>query len=160
MDTTSAQSSQPPGGHRKQLCVWQYQLHGFRSTGLHDQLSSPNISKTCWRTPPHPSSVPASSVLWNRPRDMWSCSQIAECGHCSRCGARMTMRYCHQLDELSIAANTVDKSMKPLPRPETHVFLREKAAWFELPDDGIKRYHQFSHRFEEKLDKWKQARKI
>jgi hypothetical protein len=72
----------------------------------------------------------------------------------------MTMKYHHQPEELGIAAGTVDKSAKPLPRPKDHIFVEEKASWFELPDDGLERFDEFRPPFRDRLDEWRQAQKI
>lgn len=160
MDTTLAQSSKPQAAIEGSCACGK-----IKYIGSEVPVSMTNCHcQTCRKLAGAPyltwTSVPTSSVQWNTPPDMWSCSQIAERGHCSHCGACMTMKYCHQPDQLGIAAGTIDKSTTPLPRPKKHIFLQEKAAWFELPDDGIERFDQFSHPFQEELDKWKQARKI
>jgi hypothetical protein len=104
--------------------------------------------------------VPRASVEWNTPPDIWSCSQIADRGHCSRCGACMTMKYHHRPEGLAIAAGTIDRSAQLLRRPESHIFLQEKAPWFELLDDGLDRFDEFDQPFQEKLDVWKKAQNL
>ena len=105
-------------------------------------------------------SLPAASVSWNMAPEKWTCSPVAERGHCSQCGAIMTMIYHFQPEELGVAAGTIDKSTEPLPRPQEHIFLQEKASWFELPDDGLERFAAFSPPFQKELDEWKQAQKL
>ena len=103
-------------------------------------------------------SVQTDSVEWRAgPPDVWKGSPIAERGHCSRCGSTMTMRYHHQPEELGIASGTIGKSAAPLPRPKEHIFLQDKAVWFELPDDGLQRFDEFDPPFQHELDEWKRT---
>lgn len=48
-------------------------------------------------------------------------------------------------DLLGIAAGTIDWPEHGgggwgVARPSCHIFLREKAGWFEVPGDGLERY--------------------
>lgn len=40
-----------------------------------------------------------------------------------------------------------------------HIFLTEKAGWFDVPDDGAKRWEGFSEGFKEKLEGWRRESK-
>lgn len=45
------------------------------------------------------------------------------------------------LPRVGIAAGTLDDdAMGQVPSPEAHIFLKEKAPWFEVPDDGAERF--------------------
>ncbi|KAJ5241395.1 uncharacterized protein N7469_002986 [Penicillium citrinum] len=45
-------------------------------------------------------------------------------------------------DITAIAAGTLDddKSQSSIPTPSAHIFLSEKASWFQVPDDGAERW--------------------
>ncbi|CAI7604652.1 unnamed protein product [Penicillium glandicola] len=38
---------------------------------------------------------------------------------------------------------TLDEGKTQIPLPSHHIFLSEKASWFELPEDGAKRWDKF-----------------
>ena len=101
--------------------------------------------------------IEKASVQWSSLPDLWKFSKIADRGHCSQCGSSMTMQYHLQPARLSIAASTIDKSTAPVPQPEEHIFLNEKASWFQMPDDGLSRFDEFDPSFQDKLNRWKKA---
>ena len=51
-------------------------------------------------------------------------------------------------DRTSITAGTITKTTPPPPRPKKHIFLSEKATWFDVPDDGAERCELFGMAFE------------
>ena len=50
---------------------------------------------------------------------------------------------------------TVQRSDPPLPRIDSHIFLKEKVAWYVLPDDGAQRYDEFHAECVVPLEEWK-----
>lgn len=99
--------------------------------------------------------VDKASLTWNAPPKLLKLSAIAERTICQNCGSSMTMQYHFQPQRLSIAAGTIDGSTAPLPQPGEHIFLSEKASWFNLPQDGINRFDEFDPPFQRKLETWK-----
>ena len=69
------------------------------------------------------------------------------------------MQYKLQPDKISITAGSIDgESVKGvLVKPSEHIFLGEKAGWFEIPDDGLERYARFCTEFDGKLENWKKG---
>ncbi len=69
------------------------------------------------------------------------------------------MRYDFQPQIISIAAGSIDEeSIKgELVKPTEHIFLSEKAAWFEIPDDGLKKFEKFPDGFGKKVEEWKKS---
>lgn len=69
-------------------------------------------------------------------------SDIAERSFCSRCGAPVTMTYSFYEDEVSLTMSSVDlESLKcEPPVVKKHIFLREKAPWLMLAEDGAERW--------------------
>lgn len=42
---------------------------------------------------------------------------------------------------VGVPAGTIDLgSEEGVPRPDCHIFLGEKAGWFEVPEDGLERF--------------------
>jgi hypothetical protein len=39
-------------------------------------------------------------------------------------------------------------------KPDEHIFLKEKAAWWIVPDDGIVRHEAFDETFQRRLEGW------
>jgi len=72
-------------------------------------------------------------------RKVLKLSAVAERTFCSGCGAPITMTFPSDPHELALCMSTVDlASLKTEPAPKVvkHIFLREKAPWFVLADDG------------------------
>lgn len=75
-------------------------------------------------------------------REILKLSDIAERSFCSRCGTPISMIYSFYEDEVSLTMSSVDlESMicEP-PTVRKHIFLREKAPWLVLGDDGAERW--------------------
>jgi hypothetical protein len=64
------------------------------------------------------------------------------------------MRYDHQPESIGIAAGTIDEgSVKGvLPKADHHIFLHEKAGWYDLPDDDTGKFATYRPAFQEELD--------
>ncbi|KAF1933701.1 S-adenosyl-L-methionine-dependent methyltransferase [Didymella exigua CBS 183.55] len=78
-------------------------------------------------------------------REILKLSDIAERSFCSRCGAPISMALSFHEDEISLTMGSVDlESMScELPKIGKHIFLREKAPWLVLGDDGAERWETF-----------------
>lgn len=46
-------------------------------------------------------------------------------------------------DAEGVAAGTLDDVKGRIPSPSAHIFLAEKASWYELPDDGAERWEEW-----------------
>ncbi|KAF2463921.1 S-adenosyl-L-methionine-dependent methyltransferase [Lindgomyces ingoldianus] len=70
-------------------------------------------------------------------------SDAAERTFCSTCGSPITMVYLFEgrKEGTSLTMGSVDtESLKcEMPKVRKHIFLGEKAPWFELSDDGVER---------------------
>ncbi|KAH7378429.1 S-adenosyl-L-methionine-dependent methyltransferase [Phaeosphaeria sp. MPI-PUGE-AT-0046c] len=79
-------------------------------------------------------------------------SEVAERTYCSSCGTPISMVYSFFPDEVSVTMGSVDLSSFTceLPKVKNHIYLREKAPWFVLPDDGTDRWgtFEFAHLIE------------
>ena len=64
------------------------------------------------------------------------------------------MRYDHQPESIGIAAGTIDeRSVKgELPKADHHIFLDEKAGWYDLPGDETGKFAKHRPAFQEGLD--------
>lgn len=64
------------------------------------------------------------------------------------------MKYDHQPGAIGLAAATIDEmSVKgELPKVDHHIFLDEKAGWYDLPDDNLERFAQHRPKFQKALD--------
>ncbi|KAI1623295.1 Mss4-like protein [Exophiala viscosa] len=95
-----------------------------------------------------------SQVTWTQQPDKWSCSDIAGRGYCKMCGSTMSMIYHFEKEQTYICLGTVVETDHSL-QPGAHIFLKDKAPWFTIADDGARRRDTFSLEFEEKIKKWK-----
>jgi hypothetical protein len=76
-------------------------------------------------------------------------SDVAERTFCSGCGTPITMVYNFDKDDVSVTMGSIDPDSficEP-PKIKNHIFVREKAAWDVLPDDGAERWGtcEFAH---------------
>ncbi|KAI4284264.1 MAG: hypothetical protein L6R38_001541 [Xanthoria sp. 2 TBL-2021] len=84
-------------------------------------------------------------------------SDIAERTICGECGSSITMKYGFDETNIGIAAGAMDEgSLKgEVMKVTGHIFVEQKPSWYEIPEDGVKRWERFSDGFEEKLDMWR-----
>lgn len=54
------------------------------------------------------------------------------------------MAYKNMPELIGIPAGTIDPGSdgEEIPRPDCHIFLEEKAGWFEVPGDGLERFER------------------
>ena len=84
---------------------------------------------------------PADAITWAVKPTEWRSSDTAARSFCPRCGSTMTMYLDKDLPSTGVAVGTLDDDGKTgVPRPAAHIFLKEKASWFDLPDDEAKRF--------------------
>lgn len=102
--------------------------------------------------------LPMSEVHWIQPPEIWASSDIAERGFCKVCGSAMSMRYLFDPHRIAVTMGTIIEASPAVPRP-AHIFLKEKASWFVLPDDGAERHDDFPGDFRTKIDQWRKDRK-
>lgn len=55
----------------------------------------------------------------------------------------MSMLLNSEPDSIGIVAGTFDDE-SVVPPPSAHIFLEEKAPWYELPEDGAERWQGWS----------------
>ena len=91
----------------------------------------------------------ASHIKWTtEPPTPRSSSPAAVRSFCPRCGSSISMAYRAFPDLLGITAGTIDWPEDGgddgygwgVVRPSCHIFLKEKAGWFGVPEDGLERY--------------------
>ncbi|OOO05990.1 glutathione-dependent formaldehyde-activating GFA [Aspergillus oryzae] len=89
----------------------------------------------------------ATSITWTHeePTQRRS-SDFATRGFCPRCGSSISMVYDLEPGGLYIAAGTIDDLDRVVPKPCAHFFVKEKAAWFQLPNDGFVRFSDGANR--------------
>ena len=84
-------------------------------------------------------------------------SGIATRGWCPRCGTPLFMKYHCRPDGTNITMGLVDDehTIGSIPPVKEHIFLGEKAAWWNGPtDDGIPQYSGFNEPFTRRLQAW------
>ncbi len=67
------------------------------------------------------------------------------------------MKYHCDPDETSVVMGIVDDEhvVGEMPRPAEHIFLKEKARWWSIPDgDGLARYEGFTEAYQARLKDW------
>ncbi|KAI0168939.1 Mss4-like protein [Hypoxylon sp. FL1284] len=85
-------------------------------------------------------------------------SDVAVRGWCARCGTPLFMKYHCRPDGTSITLGMVDDqhTVGTMPPLKEHIFLAEKAAWWNMPPhDGAARHAGFNEPFSRRLQDWK-----
>ena len=67
------------------------------------------------------------------------------------------MEYYAIPDTIGVAAGTIDDDglMGKLDGPVNHIFVAEKAEWYTIPSDGLRRYTGFPEEFQKAIDAWR-----
>lgn len=67
------------------------------------------------------------------------------------------MKYHCRPDGQSVAMGLVDNGYVKAwdAKPTQHIFLKEKALWWDLPDDGLMRHNGAGEAFEKRVEVWK-----
>ncbi|KAJ5908389.1 hypothetical protein N7495_001071 [Penicillium taxi] len=90
---------------------------------------------------------PPDNIQWSVEPTVWKSSDDAYRTFCPQCGSTLTMK--KYPNEVSLAAGTLDDSPEwkaQVSPPTKHIYLEEKASWFELPEDGAARWDRGSDR--------------
>ncbi|KAJ5177030.1 uncharacterized protein N7482_002907 [Penicillium canariense] len=88
---------------------------------------------------------PTDSITWTVEPTAWRASNVASRTFCPRCGSTMTMTFDNDPSSTAVAAGTLDAESEQLvPMPGKHIFFKEKAAWYVVPDDGAKKYDEWT----------------
>lgn len=67
-------------------------------------------------------------------------TEFAERTFCTSCGAPITMAYKNsKLINLTVGSIEQGSLEAPMPKVKQHIFLKEKAPWLVLPEDGAER---------------------
>ncbi|OBT84582.1 hypothetical protein VE02_06326 [Pseudogymnoascus sp. 03VT05] len=78
-------------------------------------------------------------------------------GFCGNCGSPVRLHSATRPKEMSIVVGSIDEgSIKgEMMKPTEHIFLEEKAGWFDLPEDGLGRFERFSEgESDKKIKAW------
>lgn len=88
-------------------------------------------------------------------------SDIAERGYCSACGTPVTMTYSCEPDRIGIAAGTIDEDTikGSMVSATAHIFVSQKACWYTIGEDGLRRWDRFSVEFQQKINDWEKTQK-
>ncbi|UPX12279.1 uncharacterized protein EKO05_0002834 [Ascochyta rabiei] len=88
--------------------------------------------------------VPRSALTFTEEstRELLRLSDVGERSFCSKCGSPITMAYSFLQDEVSLTMSSVDLGTMECEPPvvKKHIFLREKAPWLVLAEDGAERW--------------------
>jgi len=93
--------------------------------------------------------------------DAWSLSlrlsKSGERAFCRTCHSILVMRYKHRPEEVGLAMGCVanesitDDEVKESFKLKRHIFVSQKAEWYDPSRDGIKMWDRFSGSFEEEM---------
>ncbi|KAJ5933806.1 hypothetical protein N7454_006135 [Penicillium verhagenii] len=82
---------------------------------------------------------PLSAIKWQVEPAKWQSSETASRSFCPRCGSTMSMSLHSSPDFIGIVAGTIDDGTI-VPPASAHIFLEDKAPWYEIPEDGAERW--------------------
>lgn len=97
-----------------------------------------------------------TDIQWSTAADVFKSSEIAERDYCKECGSTIGMRYHFQPDSLGVTLGTIDKECNFSKRASYHIFLKDKPAWFTVPEDGAPRFegHNTDNGFLQQMGDW------
>lgn len=90
-------------------------------------------------------------------------ASFASRGCCEACGGTLFMQYDCYPGKTHVAAGTMTNFPKEwtMPRVQTHIFVRSKPAWYQMPEDGVSRWQdwddEFRASFPEVVQLWEQS---
>lgn len=76
---------------------------------------------------------------------------------CADCGSCMAIQYDFYPHSTHVAAGTVAEGAETIPKVCMHLWLKKAPQWYQIPEDGIARYHEFPEDFEEAWAKHREA---
>ena len=100
-----------------------------------------------------------TDVKWTQQPDIWQASDVAERGYCKACGSAISMRYFLEGDRIAVTMGTITEAEPTLPPLGAHIFLKNKASYLVLAEDGVDRYEEFPGDLGEKLEQWRSQQK-
>ncbi len=62
------------------------------------------------------------------------------------------MRYFFEPDRVAVTVGCLDGGKQLELQPSAHIFLKDKPAWFEVPEDGARRWQEFHTEFTERIE--------
>lgn len=65
------------------------------------------------------------------------------------------MSYVFEADTISLTMGVIDQINVPLPTAKVHIFVKEKASWVDVPNDGAARHDFHSTNFQKLIDEWR-----
>lgn len=90
--------------------------------------------------------LPRSAVTWltEEPKYFKYISTVRR-GFCNTCGSSLTFENEHRPGRLSISPGSFDDwevegGGNKIGKPQCWVYTGEKAAWFDVPNDGLQRF--------------------
>jgi len=74
----------------------------------------------------------------------------------------MLFQYHSSPERVAVSASSIDENglEGEIPKPWGHIFLKEKAAWFDVPEDGLERLQGWPPGSMEAIDKWKSQQNV
>lgn len=100
-----------------------------------------------------------SALRWQAPPKgiKTTASDIAVRGSCRSCGTPLFMKYHCRPDGTSVTVGTIDDQsiVGTLPKLKEHIFLAEKAPWWDIAEDvSVARHAGFNEPFQLRLKEW------
>lgn len=88
-------------------------------------------------------------------------SKVGERAFCVTCHASLAMRYKHQPEDIGLTLGTVDEGSVPDAevkegmKVQKHIFVSQKAWWYDVKKDGIPTHERFEGKeFEQEMKAW------
>ena len=60
---------------------------------------------------------------------------------CKKCGSSLKYLFHQNEDSIFLSAGLFDSDLKETPK--RHIFVKDRCAWLELPDDGIEKIEKY-----------------
>ncbi|PGH20346.1 hypothetical protein AJ80_03614 [Polytolypa hystricis UAMH7299] len=87
-------------------------------------------------------SFPTPAITWdsNREPKYFKSSSFARRGFCDRCGSSLLFQMDKSPEIISLAAGSIDDwDVKELRKPDVYYWLKEKATWWDVPENEARK---------------------
>lgn len=85
--------------------------------------------------------------------------EIAARSFCTQCGGTLSIQYDCYPNKTHVAAGTIVTGAELVPRVGCHLFVAEKQSWFQICNDGLRRWESFDEEFLDVLEEWRAEKK-
>ena len=101
--------------------------------------------------------ISKAALEWHGPVVRFSLNPLAVRTRCGHCGGTLTIQYHCYPRKTHVAAGTVVEGAESIPPVGVHIWVKGKAPWYHIPEDGVERFEEFDPEFLRVFEEWEAA---